>query len=60
VALGCPCSAGCPACVGPPGEVGPAGKETALRILEHLVSGPVPEALSTDEGTLSLALAAAP
>ncbi len=40
VALSCACRAGCPACVGPPGEVGELGKETALRILEHLIQGP--------------------
>ncbi len=43
VARDCPCSAGCPACVGPPQEVGPLGKETALRILEHLIAGPAPK-----------------
>jgi DEAD/DEAH box helicase domain-containing protein len=42
VARGCACRAGCPACVGPPEEVGPLGKETARKILEHLVSGPEP------------------
>lgn len=40
VARGCDCRKGCPACVGPPEEVGPLGKETAVRILDHLVSGP--------------------
>jgi DEAD/DEAH box helicase domain-containing protein len=40
VARGCGCRGGCPACVGPPEEVGPLGKETAVRILEHLVRGP--------------------
>jgi DEAD/DEAH box helicase domain-containing protein len=40
VAEGCVCDNGCPACVGPVDEVGPLGKETAIRILEHLVSGP--------------------
>lgn len=42
VARDCPCRAGCPACVGPPQEVGELGKETALRVLEHLVEGPAP------------------
>lgn len=40
VARACACRKGCPACVGPPEEVGPLGKETAIRILEHLVRGP--------------------
>ncbi|MCL4152976.1 UNVERIFIED_CONTAM: hypothetical protein GTU68_014648, partial [Idotea baltica] len=40
VAHGCACDNGCPGCVGPVDEVGPLGKETAIRILEHLVSGP--------------------
>ena len=34
----CTCDAGCPACVGPIGEVGERGKETAVRILNELVS----------------------
>jgi DEAD/DEAH box helicase domain-containing protein len=33
----CACERGCPACVGPLEEVGPLGKETATRVLEHLV-----------------------
>ncbi|MFT7486601.1 MAG: DEAD/DEAH box helicase domain-containing protein [Candidatus Paceibacteria bacterium] len=40
VAQGCACRNGCPACVGPVEEVGPLGKETAVRILGHLVRGP--------------------
>lgn len=35
----CACTHGCPACVGPAEEVGLLGKETALRVLEHLVGG---------------------
>lgn len=34
----CVCEGGCPACVGPLAEVGPHGKDTARRILEHLVA----------------------
>ena len=47
VARRCECRLGCPACVGPVEEVGALGKETALRVLEHLGSGPalVPAAL---------------
>ncbi len=33
----CPCRRGCPACVGPVEEVGARGKETAGRVLHHLV-----------------------
>jgi len=36
----CACTHGCPACVGPTEEVGMLGKETARRILEHLLAGP--------------------
>ncbi len=36
----CACTHGCPACVGPLEEVGMLGKETARRILEHLLAGP--------------------
>jgi DEAD/DEAH box helicase domain-containing protein len=36
----CACTHGCPACVGPLEEVGALGKETARRILEHLLAGP--------------------
>jgi len=53
VATRCACRAGCPACVGPPEEVGPLGKETALRVLAHLASGPAPrpiEALEDEPG----------
>ncbi len=39
VVLRCACTHGCPACVGPVEEVGQLGKETALRVLEHLVHG---------------------
>ncbi len=45
----CECRAGCPACVGPLEEVGALGKETAARVLSHLVQGaplrpaPLPE-----------------
>jgi len=48
VARGCACRQGCPACVGPPEEVGPLGKETALRILDHLVEGAVLEACAPE------------
>ncbi len=34
----CPCLVGCPSCVGPEGEVGPRSKETAARLLAHLVA----------------------
>jgi DEAD/DEAH box helicase domain-containing protein len=51
VARACRCSAGCPACVGPPQEVGPLGKETAVRVLEHLVGGPVFEACELEEAS---------
>jgi DEAD/DEAH box helicase domain-containing protein len=37
---GCACEAGCPSCVGPLGEVGERGKESALRILNELMSVP--------------------
>ncbi len=36
----CACRGGCPACVGPTVEVGNAGKQTAQRILAHLLDGP--------------------
>ena len=39
----CACEHGCPACVGPLEEVGPLGKESALRVLEHLLAGPALE-----------------
>lgn len=35
----CTCPRGCPSCVGPIEEVGAAGKETARRVLEHLIAG---------------------
>jgi DEAD/DEAH box helicase domain-containing protein len=37
VLTGCECALGCPACIGPLEEVGARGKETALRVLGHLV-----------------------
>ena len=40
VVLHCACERGCPGCVGPPEEVGTLGKETAQRVLEHLIAGP--------------------
>jgi DEAD/DEAH box helicase domain-containing protein len=40
VAERCGCTLGCPACVGPAEEVGALGKETAVRVLRHLVAGP--------------------
>ena len=46
----CSCPAGCPACVGPTAEVGPLGKETVVRLLQHLGSGPMPTA--ADAGDL--------
>ena len=46
----CSCPGGCPACVGPPAEVGPLGKETVVRLLQHLGSGPMPTA--ADAGDL--------
>ena len=57
VAHGCGCRIGCPACVGPPEEVGPLGKETAVKILEHLVGGPA--LVDADAGALERALAGA-
>ncbi len=45
----CACDSGCPVCVGPPEEVGNRGKETALKILEHLSSGPGPEVVEVTE-----------
>lgn len=50
VARACRCQAGCPACVGPPEEVGPLGKETAVRVLEHLVGGPELESCELEAG----------
>ncbi len=49
VARSCACNSGCPACVGPPEEVGALGKETAVRILEHLVGGPTLVACALDD-----------
>ncbi len=46
----CSCPVGCPACVGPTAEVGPLGKETVVRLLQHLGSGPMPTA--ADAGDL--------
>ncbi|MBK7644003.1 MAG: DEAD/DEAH box helicase [Planctomycetes bacterium] len=40
VIVRCACTHGCPACVGPLEEVGALGKETARRLLEHLLAGP--------------------
>jgi DEAD/DEAH box helicase domain-containing protein len=47
----CACTHGCPACVGPTAEVGMLGKETARRVLEHLLAGPAlaPRELEADE-----------
>ncbi|MBK7876588.1 MAG: DUF1998 domain-containing protein [Planctomycetes bacterium] len=36
----CECTHGCPACVGPPAQAGMLGKESARRILRHLLDGP--------------------
>jgi DEAD/DEAH box helicase domain-containing protein len=36
--LGCACEKGCPSCVGPVGETGERAKETALAILDRLLS----------------------
>ena len=44
---GCGCETGCPTCVGPVGQSGPLSKTVALRILEHLLQGQLPEPLRT-------------
>ena len=38
VILNCPCKDGCPSCVGPAGENGLGGKETALELVNQLLS----------------------
>lgn len=60
VAERCGCTLGCPACVGPPEEVGTLGKETAVRILRHLVAGPGLVPVDAAEEELQLARGAAP
>ncbi|MFT7670282.1 MAG: DEAD/DEAH box helicase domain-containing protein, partial [Planctomycetota bacterium] len=56
VAVGCGCHNGCPACVGPPEEVGALGKETAIRILRHLVAGPELQRCEFDEEAVAVDL----
>ena len=58
VARACACDRGCPACVGPPEEIGPLGKETAVRVLEHLVEGPALESCEVEEECEPRAVAA--
>lgn len=53
----CECTQGCPGCVGPPSQASHLGKESARRILRHLLDGPELEGASIDDVEEELARA---
>lgn len=48
----CPCGGGCPACVGPVSEVGEQGKQTALLLLQSMLSGIVSDSTTGTQDQL--------